>query len=134
MEGVVAKRAAARYHSTRFQDWIKFKHRRSLSALATSWLPGTGSRADTFGSIELSLLDENGSLHRVGKVGSGLGADDLIALPRLQMPFVVEVEYQEWTGTALRMPVFKGVRDDIPPSACTTAQLGRVSTTDERRS
>ena len=131
VEGVMAKRSTSRYRPGRSRDWIKVKHRRSLSALATGWIAGEGARADTFGSIELSLLDESGELKRVGKVGSGLRSHDFVALPQLQMPFVVEVEYQEWTGTALRMPIFKGVRDDIPVSACTTAQLessGRLTT------
>ena len=118
-EGAMAKRNNSTYRSGRTGDWLKVKRVRELSAIATGFNEGTGSRSNSFGSLALALIDAGGELIRVGDVGTGFDNADLAALKALEPPFVVEVRYQEWTGTALRMPVFKGVREDVPLSDCT---------------
>lgn len=118
-EGAIAKRSTSTYRSGRTGDWLKLKRVRELSAIATAFNTGEGSRSGSFGSLALALLDSSGAMIRVGDVGSGFNEVDLVAVKALEPPFVVEVQYQEWTGTALRMPVFKGVREDVPLSDCT---------------
>jgi len=118
-EGVIAKRSNSKYRSGRSTDWLKVKRVRELSAIVTGFNEGTGSRSGSFGSLALALSDASGRMIRVGDVGSGFNEADLTTINELEPPFVVEVQYQEWTGTALRMPVFKGVRDDVPLSNCT---------------
>ncbi|MFL6288774.1 MAG: hypothetical protein ACJ73L_10275 [Actinomycetes bacterium] len=128
LEGVIAKRMNSRYRSGRTGDWIKLKRQRSLSALVTAFNTGEGSRAGTFGSLAMALFDSSGDLVPIGDVGTGFSQADLEAVHALDLPFVIEVQYQEWTGTALRMPVFKGVRQDVPPKDCTfAAQLPETS-------
>ena len=128
LEGVIAKRMSSRYRSGRTGDWIKLKRQRSLSALVTAFNTGEGSRAGTFGSLAMALFNSSGDLVPIGDVGTGFSQADLEAVHALDLPFVIEVQYQEWTGTALRMPVFKGVRQDMPPKDCTfAAQLPETS-------
>jgi bifunctional non-homologous end joining protein LigD len=121
LEGVIAKRKSSRYQSGRAGDWIKLKRHRSLSALAIAFNTGEGSRVDSFGSLAMALLDASGELIHIGDVGTGFAQADLATIRSLDLPFVIEVEFQEWTGSALRMPVFKGLRQDVSPSDCTFA-------------
>ncbi|MGA7096430.1 MAG: hypothetical protein WB245_02560 [Acidimicrobiia bacterium] len=99
------------------------------------YLPGEGSRHDTFGSVLVGINDPDG-LRWVGAVGSGFDQGSLEAfssalrqLERDSSPFhnpvvtpgpgkpvwvdpglVVEVEYKEWTADQhLRAPVYKGL-------------------------
>jgi ATP-dependent DNA ligase len=90
-----------------------------LSAIATGFNAGEGSRAATFGSLALALFDASGELRQIGDVGGGFTQADLEALRLLDLPFVLEVQFQAWTGAALRMPVFKGLREDVPLTDCT---------------
>ncbi len=122
MEGALAKRKEAPYQSGRSRDWVKLKRVQTLSAIATEFKAGEGSRATTFGSLALALYDSSGDLRHIGNVGGGLTQADLEALHRLDLPFVVEVQFQGWTGAALRMPVFRGLREDVPLTDCTFEQ------------
>ncbi len=119
LEGAIAKRKDSRYRPGRTGDWIKVKRYRSLSAVVTAFNAGEGSRSDNFGSLALALFDSSGDLVPIGDVGTGFTQADLVAVSRLDPPFVIEVRFQEWTGTALRMPVFQGVRHDVPIAECT---------------
>jgi bifunctional non-homologous end joining protein LigD len=121
LEGAIAKRIDAKYHAGRSADWIKLKRVYEMSAIVTSLNEGTGSRRNSFGSLALALFDDAGRLVSIGSVGSGFTERDLSDLKSRQPPFVVEVRYQEWTGSALRMPIFKGVREDVPLTDCTIA-------------
>ena len=122
MEGALAKNRHAPYQSGRSHDWIKLKRVRTLSAIATGFNTGEGSRAATFGSLALSLVDDAGDLRQIGDVGGGFTQADLEAIRPLELPFVVEVQFLGWTGAALRMPVFKGLREDISLTDCTFKQ------------
>jgi bifunctional non-homologous end joining protein LigD len=119
LEGAIAKRKDSPYRSGRSGDWIKLKRHRSLSALVTGFNRGEGSRSDSFGSLAMALFDARGELIPIGDVGTGFKQADLAAVRSLDPPFGIEVQFQEWTGTALRMPVFKGVRQDVPVADCT---------------
>ncbi|HEX5018219.1 MAG TPA: hypothetical protein VFX15_11625 [Actinomycetes bacterium] len=119
LEGAIAKRAQAKYRSGRSSDWLKLKRVRELSAIVTGFKEGSGARADSFGSLAVALMDDESQLVPIGSVGSGFNEGDLRYLRTLPLPFVIEVRYQEWTGTALRMPIFKGVREDVPITDCT---------------
>ncbi len=121
LEGVIAKRKNSHYRAGRTEDWIKLKHHRTLSALATGFNTGEGSRNDSFGSLAIALFNSAGALIPIGNVGTGFAQTDLAAIRKLDPPFVIEVQFQEWTGTALRMPVFQGLRQDVPTTDCTFA-------------
>ncbi len=128
LEGLVAKRASSRYTGRRSPDWVKIKATRRLSALVSGWAAGEGSRASAFGALWLSLLDDQGALIPVGKVGSGFDEAAMAQvwdrLTRGDHPIIVEVEYLEMSPSGhLRQPVFKGIRRDIPAEECTMRQV-----------
>lgn len=147
LEGVVAKRTDSRYlPGRRTTSWVKVKHRRTQEFVVGGVLRGAGRRASTFGSLLLGAHDElGGPLRFVGAAGSGLTDSTLSelwarvpaltrdgcpfdpepALPRgtatwLEPILVAQVEFAEWTaGGHLRHPVFRGLRDDVDPTAVT---------------
>ena len=102
------------------------------------WVPGKGRRRETIGALLLGVY-EDGRLRHVGRVGSGLGEDELERLSRALAPLqrntspfeagprpprdavftepelVAEVAFGEWTaGGSLRHPTYEGLRDDKP--------------------
>lgn len=121
MEGVMAKATNSTYKGGRHQEWMKVKRQLVLSAIVTGFDRGEGARAATFGALNLALHDGETLVH-IADVGSGFTEADLRMIAHLKPPFVVDVAYQEWTGQALRFPVFKGVRPDIEVSDCTVEQ------------
>jgi bifunctional non-homologous end joining protein LigD len=126
-EGIMAKLKNSRYVPGRSKSWLKVKKSARLSAIVVGANPGSGKRAGTVGSLELALLDTNNQPIRIGEVGTGFDSKDLAHVAGLLtagQPFVVEIEYMEVTEAGqLRFPSFKGVRDDIPLTDCTTNQL-----------
>lgn len=139
LEGMVAKRLDAAYHSgQRSPAWRKVVRRRSARGIVVGYLPGEGSRATTLGSLVLAVGDDGG-LRWIGQVGTGFDEASLRAIrealdemtvdrppietvppelanavwvdPRL----VAHVEYREWTDEGrLRQPSFKGFGADDP--------------------
>jgi bifunctional non-homologous end joining protein LigD len=72
LEGVVAKRRAARYEpGRRSPAWVKTALVRTLEVLIGGWTPGEGRRARTFGSLLLGAYDGDGHLRYLGHVGTG---------------------------------------------------------------
>ena len=129
LEGLVAKRHDSRYTGMRSPAWVKIKRTHRLSALVSGYDPGEGSRAKTFGALQLTLVDDAGQLVPVGSVGSGFTEADVqliwSKLSAGEHPIVVEVAYLEVSPAGqLRQPVFKGLRSDIPAQNCTMAQIG----------
>lgn len=128
LEGLVAKQGASVYQpGKRSPAWVKLKSTKRLSALVTAATPGKGSQGPV-GSLHLALWDPRSkALVPIGRVGSGMRQEDLaLAVRRLGdgTPTVVEVEYlQRAASGQLRMPVFKGFRDDVDPGACTLDQF-----------
>lgn len=139
IEGVVGKRLDSLYVSgKRSRDWLKVKGTLSSEFLLCGYTPGTGSRAETFGSLILGEHDASGTLRYVGGVGTGFNGktlDELLsrmsALKTKKCPFakippgksqsvwlkpqlVAEVKFAERTrDNQLRTPVFIRLRDDI---------------------
>ncbi len=141
LEGVVVKRADAAYRpGARSKDWVKRKHERAQEVVVGGWRPGTGRREGGIGSLLLGVHD-GGTLHYVGRVGTGFSDADLDAiLARLEphdrktSPFgdvpradasdahwvtpslVGEVRFAEWTDDGrLRQASWRGWRPDKRP-------------------
>jgi len=142
LEGIMAKRAGSPYRSgTRSRDWQKIKVRRTLDAVVGGMTRGKGHRRGTFGALILGQYDPaTGALVHIGQTGGGLSdanlrllrarlgplvvkASPFAPVPATPQPatwvrpeVVVEVEFAERTPDGfLRFPVFRGMRDDVPP-------------------
>lgn len=150
LEGVVSKRSDSPYRPgpRRTGDWVKIKCERDEELVVVGWEEGRGARR-ALGALCLASY-EQGELVLRGKVGSGLDGPTLRALETrlapLEVPespargepgrtrgavhhvrpeLVVNVRFVGWSDDGhLREPVFRGVRDDVPPSACTVAPPG----------
>jgi bifunctional non-homologous end joining protein LigD len=144
LEGVVAKRKSSPYRPgpRRGDDWVKIKCERDDEFVVVGWAAGKGTR-DRLGSLCVGSYGGSGLTYR-GRVGSGLDEATIHALvPRLRAlatdsfagavpppaeavdshwvrpEIAVSVRYAGWTPEHhLRHPVFRGIRDDIEPSAC----------------
>jgi DNA ligase D-like protein (predicted ligase) len=135
LEGVIAKRAAARYTGGRSADWLKFKCVNEQEFVVGGYTDPQGSRTG-LGALLVGYYDR-GTLRFAGKVGTGFGTEmltrlaaRLVRLERVTSPFedyrrdspathwvrpvmVVQLGFQEWTsGGRLRQPRFLGVRED----------------------
>lgn len=146
LEGVVAKRASAPYRPgpTRTDDWVKVKCERDDEFVVVAWDKGKGERQD-LGALVLASY-EGDALRVRGRVGSGMSraiVKDLLqrleplasleptatgfrelemneqSFHHVRPELVVSVRFAEWSPDgALRFPVFRGVREDIVPTAC----------------
>lgn len=127
MEGLIAKAKAGTYRGGRDPGWIKLKRTHRVTAIVTGYENGKGARDGKVGALFISLLNDAGELVPIGKVGTGLRANDhapLLAVLNAGQEFLIEVEYQEATPDGqLRFPSYKGVRSDVTRADCTTAQL-----------
>jgi bifunctional non-homologous end joining protein LigD len=142
LEGVVAKRATARYaRGRRTRDWLKVKTRAEQELVIGGFTRGAGRRRSTLGALVLGV-HEGGRLRWAGNVGTGFGGDEarrlrelLAPLEQDESPFdpvpsmprvkradvswvapelVAEVSFAEWTRQGrLRAPVYVGLRDDL---------------------
>jgi bifunctional non-homologous end joining protein LigD len=147
LEGVIVKRADASYivGPRRSGDWVKLKRERDDDFVVVGVTRGEGGRNE-LGALELASYVGEHMIYR-GRVGSGfdqatvsalmaqlepLAIDEapaegeLLPAPRGRMfvkpEVVVSVRYADFTPDAhLRHPVFRGVRPDISPHACTAA-------------
>lgn len=139
LEGIISKRADARYQSKRTRDWVKVKCLLRQELVIGGWTEPKGSRS-RFGALLLGVHDEEGALVYAGKVGTGFDEARLKAvharlakLERADSPFanhgrrgkrpagvhwvepelVCEIAFTEWTDEGiLRHPVFHGLRED----------------------
>ncbi|MGP0031181.1 MAG: non-homologous end-joining DNA ligase [Acidimicrobiales bacterium] len=142
LEGVIAKRRDAPYRpGHRGGEWIKIKNQRMQDVVVGGWTEGKGSRAGSIGALLVGIPGPGG-LRFVGKVGTGLSAEDRESLLKLLArserktnPFapptdirepaphhfvrpvhVGEVRFSEWTSSGrLRHPAWRGIRDDKKP-------------------
>ena len=139
LEGIICKRADARYRAVRNRDWLKVKCVRHEELLIGGYTDPGGSRAG-FGALLLGAPVAGGELEYAGKVGTGFSDRQLRELhgmlrkiERDRCPFrtcperrgvhwvepelVAEVAFTEWTGDGrLRHPVFRGLREDKNPA------------------
>jgi bifunctional non-homologous end joining protein LigD len=161
LEGVVSKRADARYHPGRSRTWVKAKARRvgdfAIAGYTASAVNGG------LGALALAEWDE-GELAYRGKVGTGFdtatiadllarlaplreGAAPLDGAPRDVIPvrplLTAHIHYSNKTGEGLlRHAVFKGLREmrlaDLPaslprPRLISEADLASVTITNPKR-
>jgi ATP-dependent DNA ligase len=140
LEGLIAKHREGSYTGLRDPGWIKLKDCLRVTVIVTGFEFGKGARASKVGALFMSLLDDNGDLAPVGRVGTGFKEADhgpLLEVLRLGTPtktgstlgpdqqFLVEVECMPPTtgDMQLRFPSFKGVRTDVTRDECTLKQL-----------
>jgi DNA ligase D-like protein (predicted ligase) len=143
-EGLIAKRADARYLGGRSRDWLKFKCENAQELVVGGYTDPRRSRVG-FGALLLGYYDQDGGLVYAGKVGTGFDTRTLHGLhARLSeleqdgSPFnsasgqakppgqhgvhwvkprlVAQVAFTEWTEDGqLRHPRYQGLRDDKQP-------------------
>jgi bifunctional non-homologous end joining protein LigD len=141
LEGLVAKRLDSPYTpGSRDGSWLKIKHSQRQEAVVGGWTEGRGSRSARIGALHLGVYEEQGRFRYAGRVGTGFDEAELdriahllVPLARADSPFhglqppqgahfvepqlVCEVEFTAWTKQGLlRHPVYKGLRDDKPPT------------------
>jgi len=136
-EGLIAKRASAKYPAGRSKDWLKFKCEKGQELVIGGWTEPQGSRVG-FGALLLGYYDRSGDLVYAGKVGTGFDHAMLrqlaarmkelerstpayahrARLPRkdvhwVEPELVGQVSFTEWTRDGqLRHPRFLGLRND----------------------
>ncbi|MCC6555254.1 MAG: DNA ligase D [Polyangiaceae bacterium] len=144
LEGIVAKRRLSPYREgARVDDWVKVKCERDDDFVIVGWTRGEGAR-ERLGALDLASYDGGRLIYR-GKVGSGLDEPSIdtvlsrlapltarrpaaeglyVRAPRgrthVRPEAVVSVRHHGFTddGQVLHA-VFRGLRDDIPPTECT---------------
>jgi bifunctional non-homologous end joining protein LigD len=143
LEGIVAKKANSPYREgVRGMNWLKIKARRRQEVVIGGFTDPRGSRQG-FGALIIGTFEGK---HLVYRGHAGGGFDDkslaelrarLDALVQKDCPFekkpktnapahwvrpvlVCEVAFQEWSQEgSMRVPVFLGLREDIPPHVVT---------------
>lgn len=138
-EGLIAKRADARYARGRTTDWLKFKCEAGQELVIVGWTEPEGSRVG-LGALLLGYYDRSGDredLVYAGKVGTGFTDQMLrdlheqlagleVKRPRctrgklpsvgvhwVRPALVAQVAFTEWTSAnQLRHPRFQGLRSD----------------------
>jgi bifunctional non-homologous end joining protein LigD len=139
LEGIICKRADARYVHKRNHDWLKVKCLLRQEFVIGGYTEPRGARSH-FGALLLGVHDAKGQLVYAGKVGTGFDQSRLREvharlrkLEREDSPFinhgrrgrkpagvhwidpelVCEIAFTEWTEEGiLRHPVFQGLRED----------------------
>jgi bifunctional non-homologous end joining protein LigD len=134
LEGVVSKRADARYVGARSNTWLKIKCVQRQEFIVVGWTPSDKNRG--FRSLLLGV-NKAGKLVYAGKVGTGFDVAEtdrllkrMLPLERKRAPIgapraavrgarwieprlVAEVAYTEFTGDGiLRHPSYIGLRED----------------------
>ncbi|MFP4623771.1 MAG: DNA ligase D [Gemmatimonadota bacterium] len=143
VEGIISKRADARYRPGRGRDWLKVKCTARQELVIVGYTEPSGSRVG-IGALLLGVHDNQGRLVYAGKVGTGFTDRTLRDLEKRLAPMerktapvedppsgykargvhwvtpslVAEVEFTEWTGDGkVRHPSFQGLREDKDPEA-----------------
>ena len=150
LEGVIAKRLESPYEpGRRAGAWVKLKNVRRAELEIGGWMPGQGRRRERIGALLLGERSAEGTLRYAGRVGSGMGEQELEALAaalgplqRDGSPFDPQgpapprgavfcepklgavVAFREWTADGLlRQASFKGLIEEPAPPA--RARAGR---------
>jgi ATP-dependent DNA ligase len=139
LEGVVAKKKESRYYyDKRSKDWVKFKRMHDREFLICGII-----RKKPMSSFLLGAYNKNDKLVYCGSVSFGVKLDILRQydfkrisyspftlkenntiegetgiVQWLEPNYVCTTEYMPNTKDSLRQPVFKGIREDIPPHYC----------------
>ncbi|HET8609161.1 MAG TPA: DNA ligase D [Burkholderiales bacterium] len=141
MEGIVAKRADARYAHSRNRDWLKVKCEHRQEFVIAGYTDPAGHRSG-FGALLLAVYDPRQKLHYAGRVGTGFDEQRLEALMQrfgklgrrtapvanppsgrdargvhwLEPKLVAEVRFAQWTKSGvLRQASFLALREDKDP-------------------
>ncbi len=139
LEGVISKRADARYSGSRSGTWVKTKCIRRQEFVIVGWTPSDKQRG--FRSLLLGV-NEDGKLRFAGKVGTGFTGDEIERLVEIMAPLeqkaptveaprtavrgahwikpklVAEIAYIEFTDEGvLRHSSYLGLREDKKPEA-----------------
>jgi DNA ligase D-like protein (predicted ligase)/DNA ligase D-like protein (predicted 3'-phosphoesterase) len=154
LEGIIAKRKDSQYEEgLRTGSWLKIKKIKTCDCVIFGYTKGENAREKTFGSLIVGLYSKKGEPIYVGKVGTGFTEQTLDILidkfeklkttiapfkvesmekvTWLEPKLVCEVGYQVVTrDMKLRMPRFKSLRDDKPPTECTIDQLSETKESD----
>ena len=141
LEGIVAKRAASVYESTRSEDWLKIRCDRFGTFGVVGYTVGKRGK-NSLGAIHIAHYDGSNWIY-AGRVGSGFddailktlrqeldasstddppcegerptGEEHVWSTPEL----FARIRYKEWTNAGhLRHPVFLELIDDALPSDC----------------
>jgi bifunctional non-homologous end joining protein LigD len=144
-EGIVCKQLGTRYRSGEGDDWIKVKCKKSETFPIIAFVEKLGASPRRIASLYLGRW-VNGQLLYAGKAETGFKQEMLYELRerldshiRKTSPLSVpvkkpkatwvdpvveaEIEYNNLTaGNILRMPVFKGIRDDLGKAAPTSVR------------
>lgn len=150
VEGMVGKKADAKYRAGRSADWIKVRAHRSDDFVIVGFTAPAASRSG-FGSLHIAnYIDQTGAsagvaLVYTGSVGTGFTQKMIDAAYKQLLPLqvaepafaggpmgaahtwvkpemVCEVKYLEYTEDgSLRHPVFMRFRDDKDPQECIRA-------------
>lgn len=129
LEGLIAKDKGGLYRGRRDSGWIKLKKCLRVTAIVTGYEGGKGARAGKIGALLVSMLDTEGNLRSVGRVGTGLKERDHAPLMEVLDrgdQFLADVECMPPTtgDLQLRFPAYKGVRFDVTRESCTLDQIG----------
>lgn len=139
LEGIISKEIDSHYVQKRTGNWLKSKCKKRQEFVVAGFTKPRGQRS-YFGSLLLGVFSKDGKLQYSGHVGTGFTEQTLKSIAELlqkyktsKMPFairppevknvtwikpriVVEVEFSGWTNrNILRMPSFKGIREDNLP-------------------
>ncbi|WP_375421904.1 DNA ligase D [uncultured Sphingomonas sp.] len=150
LEGVISKRADAKYVSSRSSGWLKTKCIKRQEFVVVGWTPSDKQRG--FRALLLGV-NEAGKLRYAGKTGTGFTADEIDRLMDLMAPLemdtptveapraavrgahwlkpklVAEVAYMEVTGDGvLRHSSYLGLRLDKKPAAVVMEREAPVET------
>ncbi len=99
LEGVISKRADARYVGSRSGSWLKTKCIQRQEFVIVGWLPSDKQRG--FKSLLLGVNDD-GHLRYAGKVGTGYTGDEIDKLMGLMTPLAVTKPTVTAPRTAVR--------------------------------
>jgi bifunctional non-homologous end joining protein LigD len=140
MEGIIAKRADARYESSRSRNWLKIKCLQQQEFVIGGYTDPAGQR-ESFGALLVGVYDDEGRFRYAGKVGTGFDANMLKMLLKdfskletetppfsnpptgkavasvhwLKPKMVAEIQFAQWTQSGLiRHASFIALRSDKP--------------------
>ncbi len=105
LEGIIAKKAKARYRGGRTDDWLKIKAERSGDFVIVGFTAPRGSRSH-FGALQLADM-VNGTLAYAGRVGTGFDEERLAEIKDL----LAEAEVREPPCAG---PVLDAASDPLP--------------------
>jgi len=99
LEGVISKRADAKYVGSRSGSWVKTKCIKRQEFVIVGWTPSEKQRG--FRALLLGV-NEDGKLRYAGKTGTGYTADEIEKLMALMTPLEVTVPTVEAPRAAVR--------------------------------